>query len=143
MVKSEGLGDTIEKITRSTGIKKLVELATGGKDCGCDKRKEALNRLFNYKLKPECLTNEQIKDYKQFIDTRNIVVLSRSKANGTLSKDQIKFITGLYSVVFNTKKWQPECSSCSGTSKKLIDMIYKLDTVFVNNLPNKKTKEQK
>lgn len=43
--KSKGLGDTIEKITTTTGIKKVVDSVAKatGKDCGCNKRKEALN----------------------------------------------------------------------------------------------------
>jgi hypothetical protein len=48
-MKSKGLGDTIEKITKTTGIKKVVEKITGKKDCGCKKRKEALNKAFPYK----------------------------------------------------------------------------------------------
>jgi hypothetical protein len=47
--KSRGLGDTIEKFTRATGIKKVVDKVTGKKDCGCNKRKEALNKAFPYK----------------------------------------------------------------------------------------------
>ena len=48
--QSKGLGDTIEKITTATGIKKLAETITKvtGKDCGCNKRKEALNQKFPY-----------------------------------------------------------------------------------------------
>tara|TARA_R100000995_G_scaffold17032_1_gene6764 strand:- start:1878 stop:2084 length:207 start_codon:yes stop_codon:yes gene_type:complete len=48
--KSKGLGDSIEKITKATGIKKVVDTVAKatGKDCGCDKRKETLNRLFPY-----------------------------------------------------------------------------------------------
>lgn len=44
-MKSKGLGDTIEKITAATGIKKVVETISEktGKDCGCGKRKAALN----------------------------------------------------------------------------------------------------
>ena len=51
--KSEGLGDTVEKLTEITGIKKMVEKVSQktGKDCGCKKRKEALNRMFPYKNK--------------------------------------------------------------------------------------------
>ena len=48
----EGLGDTIEKITQSSGIKTLVEKTTekvGISDCGCQKRKEYLNKKFPYK----------------------------------------------------------------------------------------------
>jgi len=48
--KSKGLGDTIEKITTATGIKKVVETVAKatGKDCGCKKRRDALNRAFPY-----------------------------------------------------------------------------------------------
>jgi hypothetical protein len=44
-MKSQGLGDTIEKITTATGIKKVVEKISEatGKECGCKKRKEILN----------------------------------------------------------------------------------------------------
>lgn len=49
-IKSRGLGDSIEKFTKATGIKKVVDTvakATGG-DCGCNKRKDTLNRVFPY-----------------------------------------------------------------------------------------------
>ena len=45
-MKSKGLGDTIEKFTTATGIKKAVKTITeavGIKDCGCNERKEKLN----------------------------------------------------------------------------------------------------
>ena len=50
MEKSKGLGDTIEKITEYTGIKKVVETVSKvtGKDCGCNKRRDTLNRVFPY-----------------------------------------------------------------------------------------------
>jgi len=51
--KSNGLGDTIEKITTATGIKKVVETVAKatGKDCGCKERRDALNRAFPYQDK--------------------------------------------------------------------------------------------
>ena len=55
--KSRGLGDSIEKITEVTGIKSFTQiLANNGmfgskKDCGCNKRKETLNKMFPYKTK--------------------------------------------------------------------------------------------
>jgi hypothetical protein len=45
--KSRGLGDTIEKITKATGIKKIADSVTKG-DCGCSKRRDNLNRMFPY-----------------------------------------------------------------------------------------------
>jgi len=51
--KSKGLGDTIQKITKATGIKKVVDKISQvtKKDCGCKQRKDSLNRLFPYNNK--------------------------------------------------------------------------------------------
>jgi len=48
--KSKGLGDTIEKIIKATGIKKVVDTVSKvvKKDCGCGERRDILNRLFPY-----------------------------------------------------------------------------------------------
>jgi|TARA_R110001583_G_scaffold82312_1_gene218520 hypothetical protein len=46
-MKSRGIGDSIEKFTQATGIKKVVEKVTDG-DCGCNKRRDSLNRAFPY-----------------------------------------------------------------------------------------------
>jgi len=47
MSQSKGLGDSIDKFTTATGIKKVVEAVSGG-GCGCNKRKETLNTMFPY-----------------------------------------------------------------------------------------------
>ena len=41
---STGVGDTVQKITKATGIEKAVKFLAG-EDCGCDERKEKLNYL--------------------------------------------------------------------------------------------------
>ena len=45
--KSKGLGDTVAKITKATGIDKLVHKVVG-EDCGCEDRQEALNKMVPY-----------------------------------------------------------------------------------------------
>jgi hypothetical protein len=49
-MKSRGLGDSIEKITKATGIKKVVDTVSKvtKKPCGCGQRRDTLNRLFPY-----------------------------------------------------------------------------------------------
>lgn len=49
-LKSRGLGDTVAKITRATGIDCVARLFTNitGKDCGCKGRQAFLNRLVPY-----------------------------------------------------------------------------------------------
>jgi len=48
---SEGLGDTIAKVTNALGIDKVAEKVAhlaGKKDCGCNRRREKLNEIFPY-----------------------------------------------------------------------------------------------
>jgi hypothetical protein len=47
IMESKGLGDSIEKFTKATGIKKMFDKIPG--DCGCKNRKEKLNEIFPYK----------------------------------------------------------------------------------------------
>ena len=46
-MKSRGLGDT-KQITKATGIKAVVDKVSDmtGKPCGCDERRDTLNRIF-------------------------------------------------------------------------------------------------
>ena len=48
--RSKGFGDTVEKFTKATGIKQVVDTVSKAvkKDCGCGARKDTLNRLFPY-----------------------------------------------------------------------------------------------
>lgn len=48
--KSRGLGDTIAKITKATGVEAAVKVVAkaAGKDCGCKKRQKAMNAAKPY-----------------------------------------------------------------------------------------------
>lgn len=62
---SQGIGDSIEKVTKALGIKKAVDLFSKGKDCGCEERKQKLNAIFPYKIKPECMTENEYNAFKE------------------------------------------------------------------------------
>ena len=49
-MKSRGLGDSIHKFTKATGIKSVVDRVSEGLNipCGCEARREALNRMAPY-----------------------------------------------------------------------------------------------
>jgi len=51
--KSRGLGDTFAKVTKATGVKKIVDTVSKAIDvpCGCPERQDTLNRLFPYNNK--------------------------------------------------------------------------------------------
>ena len=50
-MKSRRFGDTVAKFTKATGIKSAVDKVSQmtGKPCGCDERRDTLNRIFPYK----------------------------------------------------------------------------------------------
>lgn len=49
-MKPKGLGDDIERFTKATGIKNVVEKVSEGLNipCGCSARKEWFNKKFPY-----------------------------------------------------------------------------------------------
>jgi hypothetical protein len=54
--QAEGFGDTIASLTELLKIDKLVKSVTeamGIEDCGCERRKDALNEMFPYKKDEE------------------------------------------------------------------------------------------
>ena len=125
---TKGAGDMVEKITKKTGIKKVVELFANGKDCGCDKRKEKLNAIrVPKKITVNCFDETQYNEYKNFIDTRKVKMLGASKGKGTLSVKEVSFVSNLYANITNTPPFKP-CSTCS--AKPVIRMIEVLDQVF-------------
>ena len=95
---SEGLGDTVEKITKATGIKKAVKFLAG-EDCGCDERQEKLNQVFRYK-KPECLTESEFELIKMAVDTKK----------NRFTPDEQNVFVAIYERIFKTKV---ECTPCS------------------------------
>jgi len=52
-MKSKGLGDSIAKFTKATGIKSVVDRVSEGLNvpCGCEARQKALNNLVPYNKK--------------------------------------------------------------------------------------------
>tara|TARA_R100001377_G_scaffold64485_2_gene39994 strand:+ start:432 stop:587 length:156 start_codon:yes stop_codon:yes gene_type:complete len=50
-MKSRGLGDSIHKFTKTTGVKRMVDTVSKGLNipCGCEGRQKAMNIMFPYK----------------------------------------------------------------------------------------------
>ena len=69
-----GLGDMVEKVTRKTRVKKVVKKVFDalGKDCGCDKRQEALNKVGTIKRKRtvNCLTKDEHDMLKRILEDK-------------------------------------------------------------------------
>jgi len=95
---SEGLGDTIAKVTEATGIKKAVKFLAG-EDCGCDERQERLNRIFKYN-NPECLNQQEYEYIADWIES----------GKDQLNSKQLKEMNVIYNRVFKKKF---KCQKCS------------------------------
>jgi len=120
---SIGLGDTIEKVLKKTGVKKLVELFTDGEDCGCDKRKEKLNTRFPYKRRPRrCFNEQQYNQYKLYRKSRTLNVWGES---------DIHLLIKLYAHIFAIQyKANDLCRNCAGSGKILFKISKELDIVY-------------
>ena len=58
-----GVPAWVEIVLEKTGIAKVAKWLLG-EDCGCEERKEKLNKLFPY-AKPKCLTEEEFTQQKK------------------------------------------------------------------------------
>ena len=102
--KSKGLGDKIAAVTKATGIEKVVKTFFGD-DCGCDERRDRLNKMFPSR-KVVQMDEEQIVFFRDVIQVKY-----RTHAN--LGRDIGDKFYQLYQDVFGVKKTKTSCSSCN------------------------------
>jgi hypothetical protein len=115
--KSKGLGDSVEKVLKATGIDKVAK-AVLGDDCGCEERKKKLNQMFPYS-RP--FTDDEMSVYES--------VLPRLD-KGTISGDDQAIMVKLYNKVFNANKKTSSCGSC------VKETLAKLKKVYQNSCKN-------
>ena len=98
--KATGLGDTIEQVLEVTKIAKVAKWLLG-EDCGCEERKEKLNKLFPY-AKPKCLTEEEF----------TYLTESKVLAKNVLIPSEQRELLKIYNRVFSQKRQPTSCGSC-------------------------------
>ena len=116
--KSKGLGDTISKITRATGIDKVAKKVLGD-DCGCSERADKLNKMFPYN-KVRQFTEDEMKIYEEVID----------RTKGTITGQDQSIMVKLYNKVFNANKQTSSCGPC------VRETLAKLKKVYQNSCSN-------
>jgi len=99
---SKGLGDTVEKVFKATGIDKVAKWVLG-EDCGCEERKEKLNKMFPY-MKPQCLNEDEYTYLDNYF---------KSGKSQITPEEQIEFINIYHRVFQKVQKVEPtSCSPC-------------------------------
>lgn len=129
VIEPEYLGDKVEKLIKKVVPKKILDKIED-EDCGCGKRKEALNKYskafldkFTTRRQPiRCLTAEQHKSYGQFIKTRSLNIWKPS---------DIDLLTSLYAHVFAKRIDKRDlCINCGNSGKILFRITEELDKVY-------------
>ena len=109
----QGLGDTVEKVLEATGIAKVAKFILGD-DCGCDERRESLNKAFPY-YKPLCLEENEYEVLKAYFDKGTSMVMYQEQL------DMIK----VYNRVFK-QKTPRETSDCPSCVREMVSNLRKL-----------------
>ena len=123
--KPVGLGDVIEKVTKVTGVKKIVKELFGD-DCGCDKRKDKLNLQFEIgsHQAQRCLTEEHYQSYGTYI---------KERLENTFQVKEVSMLVDLYAHVFAIQyDKRTFCINCSGSARRLKTMQDKLDLIYTS-----------
>ena len=98
--KSEGLGDTVEKVLEVTGVAKVAKWLLG-EDCGCNERKAKLNELFPYK-KPLCLEESEYNWLQEWFN---------KNTDRVTPIEQVELFK-IHSRVFQVRNELTSCPSC-------------------------------
>lgn len=112
--KSQGLGDTVEKVLESTGIASVAKFLMG-EDCGCEERKQKLNHLFPY-IKPECLTEDEYNYLTEWF------AVNRNSMKPSEQREILK----IYNRTFKQNQEPTSCREC------LVDIVNKMKKIYDN-----------
>lgn len=102
--KSKGLGDKIAAVTKATGIEKVVKTFFG-EDCGCDERRDRLNKMFPSRS----ITQMDEEQYTFFKD----VLQPAYRSHQTLKGKDSDFFYQMYNDIFGKNQKKTKCTSCN------------------------------
>jgi hypothetical protein len=99
-------------VFKATGVDKIAKWALG-EDCGCEERKQTLNKIFPY-TKPECLTEDEY----------NYLDMYFTDKPSTISSVQQKELLRIYNRVLHQNTKPTNCTPCFLSS--VHDKLYKI-----------------
>ena len=118
---SKGLGDDIAKVTKATGIDKLVKWVLG-EDCGCKERREEANREHPYR-QFECPTEDQYNWMKEFFNSDKFIIYLKSERISAGPEEQ-EVIHGILNRCYLHNYTKPMCASCINGRVNQLKVLY-------------------
>lgn len=110
--KLQGAGDLVEKVLQVTKVDKVAKWLLG-EDCGCEERKEYLNKVMPF-AKVECLNEDEYNWLHKYYNGKTSRIDSSTQ-------DQFNVI---YNRIFNKKVGRSSCPSCVAQRIKEMRKIY-------------------
>jgi NAD(P)H-nitrite reductase large subunit len=107
-----GAGDIVESITEATGIKAIVKKMFG-EDCGCDERKQALNKILPLRV-VNCVEEADFEYMAKFFEKNTLRVTP---------EDQRKLLS-IYNTTFGQDRKASGCSACVRTIVSRLKQLY-------------------
>lgn len=106
---SIGLGDIVEKVTKATGIKAVVEAITD--DCGCEERKKQLNETRLKRRQPfKCFTEDE---YNFLTELFNKPMLQASRP-------ELERAYAIEERIYKKKRTGSSCGSCNNAETRQV-----------------------
>lgn len=99
-------------MTKATGIDQVVK-AVAGEDCGCDERRDAMNKLFPY---AQPMTEEHQELW--------IKTVKPAWKSGRLAAGEQDAMNRIYAQVYNTKRVRVNCGGCVKTALQKLEQAY-------------------
>ena len=110
--KPKGLGDVVESVAKATGLDKVVR-AVVGEDCGCNKRKVALNKRFPFtRIMTDAQKEEWLKNLRPKWKTGSLTIEAQANA------------LNLYAEIFRIRHEMSSCGSCVNTKFNDLEQAY-------------------
>lgn len=110
--KSKGLGDTVEKVLKTTKVDKVAKFVLG-EDCGCEERKEKLNKLFPFR-QTECLIEDEYNWLKQWY----------ADNPPTMNMENQRKFVDIYNRIFHKKTNVTNCGKCVADKLRELKKVY-------------------
>ena len=104
---SKGLGDKIAKLTKATGIDKLVHAVV--EDCGCDERQKKLNELFPGR--GVAMSEDDVPLFEELLP---------SIEKGRLTRPESKKMYAIYNRTFNANA---KPCNCTGKNQRMVTKL--------------------